>query len=195
MFYRKGTCGERTYFQNVFINAEIDLQFPENDAIISSRPYNQAQAQQIIANQAQSLRGFRFPARVHFDLENCESKPSIIPVAPDAPVIFISSQTEDTVTITWLHGFDGGSPITSQEGPGGNPIWGYTIYSGTLAGGFISIAPKPCVNSFTLTVLPGDDIWVTASNCVPNTQIRWESLFYITVCTPLTSGESNHVVI
>jgi hypothetical protein len=194
LFYGPSTCGQRDYFKNVLIDPGIDVHWTsEAGTIISSRPYNQQQAQRILANQAQSLRGFQFPTRVHFDLDNCKSKPSITPVAPDAPVIFISSQTEDTVTISWLHGFDGGSPITSQGSPLYNPIWGYTIYvNGTL---ITSIAPKPCLNSFTLTVSPGDDIWVTASNCVPNTQIPIVDLFIPVTCTTLTSGESNHVVI
>ena len=194
LFYGPSTCGQRDYFKNVLIDPGIDVNWTtKSGTIISSQPYNQQQAQRILANQAQSLRGFQFPTRVHFDLDNCESKPSITPVAPDAPVIFISSQTEDTVTISWLHGFDGGSPITSQGSPLFNPIWGYTIYvNGTL---ITSIAPKPCVNSFTLTISPGDDIWVTASNCVPNTQIPIVDLFIPVTCTTLTSGPSNHVVI
>ena len=105
LFYRKGTCNIRNYFKNVYLDP-------------SSKPYNREQAQRIIANQAQSLRGFQYPTRVHFDLDNCESKPSITPTAPDAPVISITNQVptpldnEYSVTISWLHGFDGGSPIT-----------------------------------------------------------------------------------
>ena len=184
LFYGETTCGQRDYFKNVLIDPSIDVHWTNESGstIISSRPYNQQQAQRIIANQAQSLRGFQFPTRVHFDLENCGSKPSITPVAPDAPVIFISSQTGGTVTISWLHGFDGGSPITN-----------YTIYSDTLPDGFISIAPHPCLNSHTLTFLSGDDIWVTASNCWSNAQYPTHG--FGPECTTLTSGESNHVVI
>ena len=190
LFYGTTTCGQRNYFKNVLIDPSVDVKWTnENETIIiSSRPYNQQQAQRIIANQAQSLRGFQFPTRVHFDLDNCGSKASITPVAPDAPVIFISSQTGNTVTISWLYGFDGGSPITSQGSPPGNPVWGYTIYvNGTLT---TSIAPKPCLNSFTLTVSPGDQICVTASNCVPNTQYL---NFGGADCTTLTSEYSNCV--
>jgi hypothetical protein len=191
LFYGKNTCGQRDYFKNVLIDPSIDVHWTNENGttIISSRPYNQQQAQRIIANQAQSLRGFQFPTRVHFDLDNCGSKASITPVAPDAPVIFISSQTAESVTISWLYGFDGGSPITSQGSPPGNPIWGYTIYvNGTL---HTSIAPKPCLNSYTLTFSPGDQICVTASNCVPNTQ--YMNFSFDADCTTLTSEYSNCV--
>jgi hypothetical protein len=154
LFYGTGDCGERGYLKNVRLDA-LDVS--------GSRAYNQQQAQRIIANE---LRGFRYPARVHLDLENCGSKPSIAPVAPDAPVIYISNQTGTgpyTVTISWLHGFDGGSPIT-----------GYALYKN---GAVVSIAPQPCLTSYTLTaVSSGDQIWVTASNT-------------------LTSGNSNRITI
>ena len=156
LFYGTGDCGERGYLKNVRLDA-LDVS--------GSRAYNQQQAQRIIANEAQSLRGFQYPARVHLDLENCGSKPSIAPVAPDAPVICISNQTGTgpyTVTISWLHGFDGGSPIT-----------GYTIYKNGAV--VASIAPQPCLNSYTLNAVSlGDQIWVTASNT-------------------MTSGDSNHI--
>jgi hypothetical protein len=198
LFYGNTTCGQRDYFKNVLIDPSIEVQWTtENGStVISSRPYNEQQAQRIIANQAQTLRGFQFPARVHFDLENCGSKPSITPTAPDAPVIFISSQTGTapgpyTVTISWLYGFDGGSPITTSLQD--SLVWGYTIY--VNGNGISSIAPHPCLNSHTLTaVSSGDEIWVTASNCVPNTQIGIGG-FGTPECTTLTSGESNHVVI
>ena len=146
LFYGTGDCGERGYLKNVRLDASMDVS--------GSRAYNQQQAQRIIAKE---LRGFRYPARVHLDLENCESKPSIAPVAPDAPVIYQTGPT-----ISWLHGFDGGSPIT-----------GYTIYKNGAV--VASIAPQPCLTSYTLTaVSPGDQIWVTASNT-------------------LTSGNSNRI--
>jgi len=195
LFYGNTTCGQRNYFKNVLVDPSVEVRWTNESGstVISSRPYNQQQAQRIIANQAQTLRGFQFPTRVHFDLENCGSKPSITPVAPDAPIIFISSQTGTgpyTVTISWLYGFDGGSPITtSLQGDG--PVWGYTIYvNGNV---ILSMAPHPCLNSHTLTVSSGDEIWVTASNCVPNTQFLNYGLG--AECTTLTSGESNHVVI
>jgi hypothetical protein len=189
LFYGNTTCGQRDYFKNVLIDPSVEVRWTNESGstVISSQPYNQEQAQRIIANQAQTLRGFQFPTRVHFDLENCGSKPSITPVAPDAPTIFISSQTGTapgpyTVTISWLHGFDGGSPIT------------YTIYSDTLSPNGLHIAPHPCLNSHTLTaVSSGDEIWVTASNCVPNTQ--YTNYGFGDKCTTLTSRESNHVVI
>jgi hypothetical protein len=163
LFYRKGTCNIRNYFKNVYLDP-------------SSKPYNREQAQRIIANQAQSLRGFQYPTRVHFDLDNCGSKPSITPTAPDAPVISITSQVPTsptneyyTVTISWLYGFDGGSPITQ-----------YNIY-----GEAQTIAPQPCLNSHTMTVHCGTEIWITASNCVPGTGTD--------TCTTLTSPDSNHV--
>jgi len=196
LFYGTTTCGQRDYFKNVYIDPSIDVKWKteEGRTTISSRAYNQQQAQRILANQAQSLRGFQFPTRVHFDLENCGSKPSITPVAPDAPVIYISSQTETSpgsgfyvVTISWLHGFDGGSPITSGNNP--DEIHGYTIYytSSDITPTHKSISPKPCLNSFTVTVLCGTEIYVTASNCVPITQ------YQSSPCITLTSGPSNSV--
>jgi hypothetical protein len=117
LFY--GVCGTHDYLKNVHLDPSMDLQWDVsgNPTVYSGRPYNQQQAQRILANDAQRLRGFQYPTRVHLDLENCDSAPSITPVAPDAPVIYISSQTGTgagpyTVTIAWLHGFDGGSPIT-----------------------------------------------------------------------------------
>ena len=159
LFYRKGTCNIRNYFKNVYLDPNMDS-------------YNRDQAQRIIANQAQSLRGFQYPTRVHFDLDNCGSKPSITPTAPNAPVIYITSQTNGSVTISWLYGFDGGSPIT-----------GYTVYvNGTSVE--TSIAPQPCLNSYTMTVQNGSEVWVTASNCVPKETFS---------CTTLTSPKSNTV--
>ena len=199
MFYTKGTCNIRNYFKNVYLDPNIDVLWNLEGGVeyLSSKPYNQEQAQRIIANQAQSLRGFQYPTRVHFDLDNCESKPSITPTAPDAPFISMTDQvpispTEYSVTISWLHGFDGGSPITSgPPTPSGDPVpvWGYTIYvNGTR---ITSIAPQPCLNSYTMTVPCGAEIWITASNCVPR-----HILFIPTntaPCSTLTSPESNHV--
>ena len=184
VFYSQGTCSTRNYFKNVRVDPSIDVHWNEEavlgGTVVSSRPYNEQQAQRIIAHQAQSLRGFQYPARVHLDLENCESKPSITPVAPDAPVIYVSSRDGDTVTISWLHGFDGGSPITT-----------YTVY---VDGTPTEVAPQPCLNSVTLTVTPGTEIWVTASNCVPKE--TWPSgVFPIIKCTTLTSGPSNRVTV
>jgi hypothetical protein len=197
MFYSQGTCSTRNYFKNVRVDPSIDVHWTTTSGfgseVVSSRPYNEQQAQRIIAHQAQSLRGFQYPARVHLDLENCESKPSITPVAPDAPVIYMSGRDGDTVTISWLHGFDGGSPISTSPSPSSNPIWGYTIYTST-DGLIASIAPQPCFNSYTFTVTPPTEIWVTASNCVPKE--TWPSgVFQIIKCTTLTSGPSNHLVI
>jgi hypothetical protein len=205
LFYQKGRCNRRTYFQNVRIDPSIDVSWfnlgeviGSETPVFSSRPYNEEQAQRIIAHQAQSLRGFQYPTRVHLDLDNCESKPSITPVAPDAPVIYVSSQSGNTITISWLYGFDGGSPITSgppnPPGPAPTPVWGYTIYTST---GFIaSIAPQPCLNSYTLTVASGTEIWITASNCVPkDTWRKGGSTVEPTHCTTLTSGPSNRVMI
>jgi hypothetical protein len=181
-FYTKGTCNVRNYFKNVYLDPNIDVRWDLEGEVdyLSSKPYNQEQAQRIIANQAQSLRGFQYPTRVHFDLDNCESKPSITPVAPDAPFISMTDQspispTEYSVTISWLHGFDGGSPIKY-----------YTIYTGTTQ---TSITPDPCLNSHTMTVACGAEIWVTASNCVANTFITLGS----STCTTLTSPKSNSV--
>jgi hypothetical protein len=210
LFYGSESCGSRGYFKNVYIDPSADVtwltQFPMLGSPIkyaSSRPYNEQQAQRIVANQAQSLRGFQFPTRVHFDLDNCGSKPSIKPVAPDAPVICITSQTPSTspgsydVTISWLHNFDGGSPITT-EAPITPEPWGYTIYvelNGTITS--TSIAPQPCLNNYVLPdVAPGTEIWVTASNCVSLS--NWEVMgFFPTVppkkCTTLTSVPSNRV--
>ena len=200
MFYTKGTCNIRNYFKNVYLDPNIDVLWSLEGGVeyLSSKPYNQEQAQRIIANQAQSLRGFQYPTRVHFDLDNCDSKPSITPTAPDAPVISITNQVptppanEYSVTISWLHGFDGGSPITSGPPiPAGDPVpvWGYTIY--VNGSPIASIAPQPCLNSYTMTVPCGAEIWITASNCVPRT------FLYIPTntapCTTLTSPESNHV--
>ena len=202
LFYREGACNKRTYFQNVRIDPSIDVSWFNlgyNTPAFSSRPYNEEQAQRIIANQAQSLRGFQYPTRVHLNLENCESKPSITPVAPDAPVIYVSSQSGMTVTISWLYGFDGGSPITSgPPNPPGqipDPPWGYTIYT-SIAGFIASIAPQPCLNSYTLTVAPGTEIWITASNCVPKDSWETGAIFPQPAhCTTLTSGPSNRVMI
>jgi hypothetical protein len=187
LFYAGGTCGARSYFKNVRIDPSIDVHWSNlavvGGEVVSSRPYNEQQAQRIIAYQSQSLRGFQYPARVHFDLDNCGSKPSITPVAPDAPVIYASSISGTgpyTVTISWLQGFDGGSPI-----------WCYTIY--TSAVGFIDvIAPQPCLNSYTFTVTTPTEIWITASNCVPKD--RWNPTIYpVETCTVLTSGPSNRI--
>jgi hypothetical protein len=182
-FYTKGTCNVRNYFKNVYLDPNIDVRWDLEGEVdyLSSKPYNQEQAQRIIANQAQSLRGFQYPARVHFDLDNCGSKPSITPTAPDAPVISITSTSpaNDSVTISWLHGFDGGSPITH-----------YTIY---VNGEKIepTIAPQPCLNSYTTSVPCGSssEIWITASNCVANTFVSLGS----PNCTTLTSPQSNSV--
>jgi hypothetical protein len=183
MFYGGGTCGTRTYFKHVHIDPSIDVHWSEaafGGEVFSSRPYNEQQAQRIIAHQAQSLRGFQYPTRVHLDLDNCESKPSITPVAPDAPVIYVSSRDGDTVTISWLYGFDGGSPVTT-----------YTVY---VDGTPTEVAPQPCLNSVTLTVTPPTEIWVTASNCVPKE--HWNSgVFPIINCTTLTSGPSNRLAV
>jgi hypothetical protein len=216
LFYGNETCGNRGYFKTVYIDPSADvtwsttteaLGFGSNIKYASSRPYNQQQAQRIIANQAQSLRGFQFPTRVHFDLDNCGSKPSITPVAPDAPVICITSQTPSgsvsgsyDVTISWLHNFDGGSPITAEAPtpPGTATVWGYTIYAelnGTITS-TTSIVPQPCLNHYMLPdVAPGTEIWVTASNCVPisNWQESGGTLNQTQKCTTFTSVPSNRV--
>jgi len=187
LFYGKKTCGMRDYFKNVRIDPNADVRWTADGVVHSSRPYNQQQAQRILAHEAQRLRGFQYPARVHLDLDNCESKPSITPVAPDAPVIYISSQTLTsdepselfTVTVAWPHGFDGGSPITS-----------YTVITST--GESYTVDPQPCLNSYTLTnVALTTQIWVTASNCIP--QSTWPSSAPAPHCTPTTSPKSNPV--
>ena len=185
MFYSGGTCSTRSYFKHVRIDPSIEVSWSADAAggeVVSSRPHNEQQAQRIIAHQAQSLRGFQFPTRVHFDLDNCESKPSITPVAPDAPVIYVESISGTdpfTVTIAWLHGFDGGSPITT-----------YTVYrddgpphNASVPPHNASVPPQPCLNTYQLTdVRANADIWITASNCVPKEP-----------CRTLTSGPSNRV--
>ena len=186
MFYGKKTCGMRDYFKNVRIDPSADVRWTADGVVHSSRPYNQQQAQRILAHEAQRLRGFQYPARVHLDLDNCESKPSITPVAPDAPVIYISSQTLTsdepelfTVTVAWPHGFDGGSPITS-----------YTVYTSTDESH--TVDPQPCLNSWTLYhVALTTQIWVTATNCIP--QSSWPSGTPAPHCTPMTSDKSNPV--
>jgi hypothetical protein len=187
LFYGKKTCGMRDYFKNVRIDPNADVRWTDADGVVhSSRPYNQQQAQRILAHEAQRLRGFQYPARVHLDLDNCESKPSITPVAPDAPVIYISSQTLTsdepelfTVTVAWPHGFDGGSPITS-----------YTVYTST--GESYTVDPQPCLNSYTLyNIALTTQISVTASNCIP--QSTWASGTPAPHCTPMTSPKSNPV--
>jgi hypothetical protein len=163
LFYGKKTCGMRDYFKNVRIDPSADVRWTADGVVHSSRPYNQQQAQRILAHEAQRLRGFQYPARVHLDLDNCESKPSITPVAPDAPVIYISSQTLTsdepelfTVTVAWPHGFDGGSPITS-----------YTVYTSTGESHTVD-DPQPCLNSWTLyNVALTTQISVSATNCIP----------------------------
>jgi hypothetical protein len=189
IFYDDNTCGMRDYFKNVRLDPSIDLKWTDDNAVggevFSSKPYNQQQAQRIIANQAQSLRGFQYPASVHFDLDNCGSKPSISPVAPNAPVIYIGDQSEAppfTVSIRWMHGFDGGSLIKS-----------YQVYAGGVLAG--TVAPKECMNSYTLTgIAEGTQIWVTASNCPPKD--RWNPTTFPPEpqCTTLTSAKSNAVV-
>ena len=202
LFYIKGTCSTRNYFQNVLVDPSIEVTWSTETAVggevFSSRPYNEQQAQRILANQAYKLRGFQFPTPVHLDLDNCESRPSITPVAPDAPVISIVNQVATgagvyTITISWLYAFDGGSPISTSPSPSTNPIWGYTIYTST---GFIqSTAPSSCLNTYTLTNVPlGTDIWITASNCVPKN--RWNrGVFLVVTCTTLTSVPSNRVTV
>jgi hypothetical protein len=206
LFYKQGACNNRTYFQNVRIDPSVNVSWFNlgfyGTPTYSSRAYNEQQAQRIIAHQSQRLRGFQYPTRVHLDLENCASKPSITPVAPDAPVIYVSSQAGNTITISWLQGFDGGSPITSgPPNPPGqvtppDPLWGYTIYTST-AGFIASIAPQPCLNSYTLTVAPGTtEIWITASNCVPKDS--WPSGVSFPEpahCSTLTSIPSNRVTV
>ena len=187
MFYDLNTCGIRDYFKNVRLDPSIDLKWMNEDVgggeVVSSKPYNQQQAHRIIANQSQSLRGFQYPTSVHFDLDNCNSKPSIVPVAPNAPVIHISGQSDTapyTVTITWMHVFDGGSVITS-----------YQVYAGDSL--MATVDPKPCMNSYTLTGIVTDvPIWVTASNCV--SKERWNPTTLEPHCTTLTSVKSNVVV-
>jgi hypothetical protein len=187
LFYGKKTCGMRDYFKNVRIDPSADVRWTDADGVVhSSRPYNRQQAQRILAHESQRLRGFQYPARVHLDLDNCESKPSITPVAPDAPVIYISSQTLTsdepelfTVTVAWPHGFDGGSPITS-----------YTVYTST--GESYTVDPQPCLNSYTLyNIALTTQISVTASNCIP--QSTWASGTPAPHCTPMTSPKSNPV--
>ena len=189
LFYDINSCGARSYLQNVRIDPSIDVTSTDGSLIFSTRPYNQEQAQRIIKSQAQNLRGFQYPSRVHFDLENCDSKPSILPVAPDAPVITMTSALQGsppfTVTITWLHGFDGGSPLTT-----------YKVY--TLVGSTVTLVatldPKKCLNTYTLTGVDyGTEIWVTASNCVPKD--TWDPAALEPSCTTLTSDQSNHVII
>ena len=190
MFYSGGTCSTRSYFKHVRIDPSIEVTWSNADAVgievVSSRPYNEQQAQRIIAHQAQSLRGFQFPTRVHFDLDNCESKPSITPVAPDAPVIYVESISGTgpyTVTIAWLYGFDGGSPITT-----------YTVYWDDGTPQNASVPPQPCLNTYQLTAVPANaEIWITASNCVPKE--RWNQTAFPTEphCRTLTSGPSNRV--
>jgi hypothetical protein len=187
MFYGKKTCGMRDYFKNVRIDPSADVRWTDAEGVVhSSRPYNQQQAQRILAHEAQRLRGFQYPARVHLDLDNCESKPSITPVAPDAPVIYISSQTLTsdepelfTVTVAWPHGFDGGSPITQ-----------YTVHTST--GESYTVDPQPCLNSYTLyNIALTTQISVTATNCIP--QSTWASGTPAPHCTPMTSPKSNPV--
>jgi hypothetical protein len=182
-FYKKGACNNRNYFKNVYLDPNVDVTWKTalpgafGGELLSSRPYNQQQAQRIIANQAQSLRGFKYPTQVHFDLDNCESKPSITPTAPDAPVISITSQTENSATISWLYGFDGGSPITH-----------YTVY---VDGAIIaSLDPQPCLNSYTVSC--GKEVWITATNCLPKEKYPVASP--PPHCTELTSPESNHII-
>jgi hypothetical protein len=186
LFYGKKTCGMRDYFKNVRIDPNADVRWTADGVVHSSRPYNQQQAQRILAHESQRLRGFQYPARVHLDLDNCESKPSITPVAPDAPVIYISSQTLTsdepelfTVTVAWPHGFDGGSPITQ-----------YTVYTST--GESYTVDPQPCLNSYTLyNIALTTQIQVSASNCIP--QSTWASGTPAPHCTPMTSPKSNPV--
>ena len=183
LFYDVNACGSRNYFQNVTIDPTLDLTFTlALDEVYSLRPEIQQQAQRIIKGEAQLLRGFQFPTRIHFDLDNCDSKASITPVAPDAPVISVSSITPAgpfTVTIAWLHGFDGGSPLTA-----------YTVYVDGAA--VATLDPQPCRNTHTLTdVGSGSSIWVTASNCVPKEV--WNRTTEPS-CTTLTSARSNVLV-
>lgn len=192
-FYRNGTCNSRNYFKNVYLDPNVEVtwittaQSAFGGEVVSSRPYNQQQAQRIIANQAQSLRGFKYPTQVHFDFDNCESKPSITPTAPDAPVIHITEVIASTttglyeVTISWLHGFDGGSPITYYTVSINNSEYTYQV------------APKPCINTFTATIPCGQQIWVTATNCVPLEQ--YPIISPPPFCTELTSEISNTVTV
>lgn len=183
LFYDVNACGSRNYFKNVTIDPTLDLTFTlALDEVYSLRPEIEQQAQRIIKGEAQRLRGFQFPTRIHFDLDNCDSKASITPVAPDAPVISVSSITPAgpfTVTIAWLHGFDGGSPLTA-----------YTVYVDGAA--VATLDPQPCRNTHTLTdVGSGSSIWVTASNCLPKeVWIRTTE----PSCTTLTSARSNVLV-
>ena len=183
LFYDVNACGSRNYFKNVTIDPTLDLTFTlDLEEVYSLRPEIQQQAQRIIKGEAQLLRGFQFPTRIHFDLDNCDSKASITPVAPDAPVISVSSITPAgpfTVTIAWLHGFDGGSPLTA-----------YTVYVDGAA--VATLDPQPCRNTHTLTdVGSGSSIWVTASNCVPKEVWNWTTE---PSCTTLTSARSNVLV-
>jgi len=183
LFYDVNACGSRNYFKNVTIDPTLDLTFTlDLDEVYSLRPEIQQQAQRIIKGEAQLLRGFQFPTRIHFDLDNCDSKASITPVAPDAPVISVSSITPAgpfTVTIAWLHGFDGGSPLTA-----------YTVYVDGAA--VATLDPQPCRNTHTLTdVGSGSSIWVTASNCLPKEV--WNRTTEPS-CTTLTSARSNVLV-
>ena len=184
LFYDVTRCGSRNYFQNVTIDPTLDLTFTlALDEVYSLRPENEQQAQRIIKGEAQRLRGFQFPTRIHFDLDNCDSKASITPVAPDAPVISVSSITPAgpfTVTIAWLHEFDGGRPITA-----------YTVY---VDGAVVAtLDPQPCRNTHTLTdVGSGSSIWVTASNCLPKEV--WNRTTEPS-CTTLTSARSNVLVV
>ena len=227
LFYGENTCGNRGYFKNVFIDPTVDLRWTKADGnedyainIASSRAYNQEQAQRILANQAQSLRGFKYPTPVYLVLDNCDSKPSITPVAPNAPVIQIIKKipgeatfTNYIVTISWLHLFDGGSPITSEPEPPNifgysNPIWGYTIWLQTPddTEPFLqaSIPPRACVNEYTITAGDGSygypvgtDIWITASSRVPKS--NWTLNIFDPLpdngLITLTSAQSNHVKI
>jgi hypothetical protein len=182
MFYKPGTCSMRNYFENVRIDPTVDVTWNTGSEVISNRYFNEQQAQRIIAHQAQSLRGFQYPTRVHFDLDNCDSVPSISPVAPDAPVIYlenISGSGPFSVTIMWLHGFDGGSPITS-----------YVVYKEVA--GVVTLVepvlPQDCLNVYTLNnVIVGTEIWVIAVNCVLQPSHS--------TCTNFSSSESNRVIV
>lgn len=198
LFYTGGTCNTRNYFKNVRVDPSVDVTWSTvigvGSEVVSSRPYNEQQAQRIIAHQVQSLRGFQYPVRLNLNLENCDSKPSITPVAPDAPVIYLNSISGSgpyTVTFSWLHGFDGGSPISTVATPVTDPIWGYTVY--TSAGFVQSIPPSPCLNTYKVNVTSGTQIWVTASNCVPKES--WPGGALQVKCTRLTSASSNKIVV
>jgi hypothetical protein len=189
LFYSSSNCNLRnSLIKNSKLDPNIHFKWKTGSNVVSSLPYNQQQAQRIIAKQV--LPGFKYPSKIQLNYDDCESRNRISPGTPNPPFVEIVDQTDNAtgevvkhrVKLQWFYGFDGGSFITS-----------YKIYKQEPNAEPVQVGDIPankCVNHYTLEVVEKSKIWVTASNCVPKE--RWTEP--AASCTTLTSEKSNIIV-